>query len=288
VDLELASFGIRFLFQNSHRLTAPRVVLVTFIVAPAEDHFSRTSKHSPVVDVSVGIFVVGDAVREPNHLGASECLQDMIFDLLLGQLRVAIRIQQALLSGEDGAFAVGMDGTSFQHERDLATTNMYAILCCDSLAHLFAESLVLVAWPVASFLLATIRIEIPIDPDKMVRVIQNKGRTRVSRPGIITRSHMTIDPLGASFFIQLFPHLVSKLLRVAEEENVFELGDGPGDSTILLTCRFAVRAKNLEIMWIGHQTRTMRFPLGWHVPTVVRCKRHSAGKKISYGCKALL
>jgi hypothetical protein len=80
---------------------------------------------------------------------------------------------------------------------------------------------------------------------------------------------MTIDPLSASFFVQLFPHLVSKLLCVAEEEDVFELGNGPGDGTVLLTSRFTVRAKDLEIVRIGHQTRTVRFPLGWHVSLVV-------------------
>ena len=54
-------------------------------------------------------FVVEQAVRQPDYRVDGQVISQILLDLLTVQVRVAVRVEQAFLGGDQGAFAVDMD-----------------------------------------------------------------------------------------------------------------------------------------------------------------------------------
>jgi hypothetical protein len=74
-----------------------------------QGHFTRTHEAAHVVDVAVGLVHV-DAFVQPDKAGDTQIVAQVSFDLLFGQVRVAVFVEQALGGGQAGAFAIHMDG----------------------------------------------------------------------------------------------------------------------------------------------------------------------------------
>src|SRR4051812_7518481 len=67
-----------------------------------------------VVDMAVRI-VADDPLAHPQYFVHAEVILQVLFDLRLGQVRVAIRIQEALLAGEQKSLAVHIDRAAFEN-----------------------------------------------------------------------------------------------------------------------------------------------------------------------------
>ena len=72
-------------------------------------------KAGQLVDVPVGV-VADDAAAEPEDVGRAEVIAEVLLDVGLGKLRVAIWVEQALLGGEQRAAAVDVDRAAFQDD----------------------------------------------------------------------------------------------------------------------------------------------------------------------------
>lgn len=67
------------------------------VVSPVEQHQAGPREAGHVVDMSAGVGVPVEAIWEPYELLDVEHLADVVLDPRLAALRVAVRVQQALL-----------------------------------------------------------------------------------------------------------------------------------------------------------------------------------------------
>ena len=90
-----AAAGVGRGFEPLARVAGDRVLGVVLVVGPGQQHDPGPGEAGEVVDVAVGL-VFEDAGAEPDHLLGAEVVEQDPLDLLLGELRVAVRVEQAL------------------------------------------------------------------------------------------------------------------------------------------------------------------------------------------------
>src|SRR5690606_27248270 len=115
VHHQLAPPGVALGFQYAHGGLAARVVGVVHVIGPGQQHFARAYIAAEIVDVAVGL-VVEQAIRQPDHFVHAQVLGEYLLDLLAGEVRVAVLVEQAFPGGDQGAFAIDVDRAAFQHE----------------------------------------------------------------------------------------------------------------------------------------------------------------------------
>ena len=86
------------------------------VLDPGQEDDAGAGEAGEVVDVAVGL-VLEDAVAEPDHLLGAEVVVERRLDRGAVELRVAVRVQQALLGGQHRALAVDVDRAALEHER---------------------------------------------------------------------------------------------------------------------------------------------------------------------------
>ncbi len=69
---------------------------VGFVIGPGQQHSAGPNKAAEVVHVAVGVEVCIDALWQPDDLLYGQILLQLRLNLLLGQVWVAIFVQQAL------------------------------------------------------------------------------------------------------------------------------------------------------------------------------------------------
>lgn len=75
-------------------------LLRVFTGGPRQEHNPRAGKACKVVDVAVCVLVSNQPKGQPDDLGDSQQLAQHAFDLLLGEARIAVWVQQALFCRE--------------------------------------------------------------------------------------------------------------------------------------------------------------------------------------------
>ena len=75
-----------------------------------------SAKACQSVDVRIRVIARQIAVVEPKEMVDAQTLGKQGFDVGLIELRIAVRVQQAFRSGEQGAFAVRFDAATFEFE----------------------------------------------------------------------------------------------------------------------------------------------------------------------------
>ncbi|MNP19242.1 hypothetical protein D3C76_1117600 [compost metagenome] len=103
----------------------------------------------------------------------------MRFDLLFGQVRVAVFVEQALGRGHAGAFAIHVDGTPFQNER--RGVAIHAVL----LQHLSRHLFILIPGVVETALVTAPGVEAPIHATALAGGVGDHGRACVAGPAVI-------------------------------------------------------------------------------------------------------
>ena len=78
-----------------------RVIVVGGVVFDDGGDGFRIDEAGDVVDVAVGV-VAGDAVVEPEDFFDAEEVAEPLFDLLAGEVRVSVRVEETGFGGEEG------------------------------------------------------------------------------------------------------------------------------------------------------------------------------------------
>ncbi len=114
--VEWAAARIRRHLEPASGILANIMHRITVIVRPCQQHDAGTGETAEVVDMAAGN-VVDRALAKPDHDLAARVRAHCLFDLPPGRVAVAVRVEQTLLGGDQGAFAVGVDRSAFQHDR---------------------------------------------------------------------------------------------------------------------------------------------------------------------------
>jgi hypothetical protein len=69
----------------------PQPVLLVAVVAPLHHEHTGSSERGDVVDVSVGVAVEREPVRQPQHVARAELVREDVLDVALRQVGVAVR-----------------------------------------------------------------------------------------------------------------------------------------------------------------------------------------------------
>ena len=156
------------------------VLRIALVVRPREHHFAGPRETAQVVDVPVRL-VVDDAFAQPDDAGDAQVFVQQDLHLTRVELRIAVRVQQALLGGEQRALAVDVNRTAFQHER-----RAIAVAAFD-LQHLARDQVVLVPRKVEAVAQSAPGVEQPVDAAHGALVVHDERRTDVPHPRIVAR-----------------------------------------------------------------------------------------------------
>ena len=91
------------------------VLRIPAILGPGQRHMSRAGEAGELIDVPSGLVEI-HTLSQPQHGGDPQIAPQLLLDVGAGQLRVAVGVQQALLSRQARPLAVDMNGPSFEHE----------------------------------------------------------------------------------------------------------------------------------------------------------------------------
>ncbi len=175
---QLATLGIDRRFQHLESGHGAGILGIVLIVSPVQGHFTRTHEAAHVVDVAVG-FIHVDAFVQPDKAGDAQIVAQVGFDLLFGQVRVAVFVEQALGGGQAGAFTIDVDGAPFQDQRRIVASHLVLG------QHLGCHFLILIPRVVETALVAAPGVEAPIHATALASRVGNDGRAGIAGPAVI-------------------------------------------------------------------------------------------------------
>jgi len=180
-DAEGSAVLIAHGFQAHEVFLEGRVVDVVGIVLESSHDGGWVHETGEVVDVTIGI-IAGDAVAEPEDVGDAEIIAKILLDLRLGELGIAIRVQQNRGGGQERACAIGVDGAALQH--DARTEDIET----EQLGDPLGDGIVIVVKPV----LVAVGVVTPVDDGEIVAAGDEDGAV-IAAPGFIGRDAMIED-----------------------------------------------------------------------------------------------
>ncbi|MNN05713.1 hypothetical protein D3C81_1184810 [compost metagenome] len=203
-------------------------------------------------------FVVEQAIRQPDDFIHSQVRTQHRFDFCAIHVRVAIAVEQAFFGGDQGAFAVDVNRTAFQHEAFGAVAR--AALDLEDLA---ADLRVTVPRRIQAAVKTAPGIEVPVHATDFATVVDDEGRTGVANPGVVAGHfhHTNIRHVqtGTGVFV---------LAGGNRHGHRFETGDGLGHCHVSGLCRFATQAPVVRALGPDHPGLGLRCPFGWHIEAV--------------------
>ena len=126
-------------------------------------------------------FVIDHTTAEPDHLLDPEIALEQPLDVRARELRIAIRVEQALFSRDERALPVDVDRAALEHERRKVPVAAF------DLEHLFRHDVVEIPCPVQTAFKATPGVEHPVDAAHAPATVDHEGRPDVAHPGIVAR-----------------------------------------------------------------------------------------------------
>jgi hypothetical protein len=154
------------------------VLRIGLVLGPGQQHHPRPREAGEVVDVAVGL-VPEYAAPEPQHLLGAEVVEQLPFDLLAGELRVAVGVEQALFGGEHGPLAVDVDRAALEHDRSPVPIGAL------DLEDLAGDPVVAVPGEIEAALEPAPGVEDPVDAAPAAFAADHEGRPRVAHPGVV-------------------------------------------------------------------------------------------------------
>ena len=171
------------------------------VIGPDAGNFAGTDVAGDIVDVAVGLVGI-DAVLDPDDLFQIQVFLQHHFDLFLvqiGNVTAGIGVQQAHLGGDQGAFAVDMDGAAFQDEVQacgaavgIGTVGVNANQVTDLLCH----CVIVGPGEVQAVNQAAPCVEDPVNTADLALVVDDEGRTGVADPSVVVAHFHNADVLG--------------------------------------------------------------------------------------------
>ena len=174
-----AALGVGAVLQHIHRRVTAGVVRVLRVIGPGQQYFARAHVAAEVIHMAVG-FVIEQAIWQPNDLVHRQLGTEHRLDFLAIQVRVAIVVEQALLGGDQSAFAIDMNRTAFE-DKTLGAVARAAL----DFENLAGHQRVPVPWGIQPTLKAAPGIEVPIDTAHFAVVIDHERRACVPDPGVV-------------------------------------------------------------------------------------------------------
>ena len=205
--------------------------------------------------MAVGLVQI-DALLQPDKALHAQIVAQMLLDLRLAQVRVAVFIEQALGGGDAGAFAIDVDGAAFQDQGCLVAGKAVLI------GHLTGDQLILAPWVVETALEAAPGVEAPIHGTAFTGRVDDHGRAGIAGPAVIA-IHLNERDMGrhdgAGLGHKLGRHAHKH--RGSRANGIGHLGKGGLGKTARLTPIIRAEGPN-------HPDRLLRCPLGGHKETV--------------------
>ena len=113
-NLQFVAVLINDCLAECHSSLLSTVICVVLVVFISADDGCWVDESGQVVNVAVGV-VAQDSIFQPNKMASLQGSRIGIFSIsFLPRLRIAVTVQQTLLSGKEGAFAVDIYGAAFQ------------------------------------------------------------------------------------------------------------------------------------------------------------------------------
>ena len=127
--------------------------------------------------MAVGVFVHIDTLGQPEDFLSAEVIFEGLLDLFLGEVGVAAFIEETFFGGQDGAFAIGMNGAPFEDEVAQA-------IAIDALngGHFGSDKIVLIPWEVKAIDEAAPSVELPVDGAHTAFAVDDEGGAAVANP----------------------------------------------------------------------------------------------------------
>ena len=179
MDLELATLGIRGLGERLVRLLALLVELMVGIIGPHAADLAGRTKACDVVHMTVR-FVRIDTVLDPDNLFDTEILRELLLNLLLGVLRVAVLVEQTHLGGHDGALTITVERAALE-DVVLGTITVNLLKLC----HLQANGSILVPREVQTVNETAVSIKVEVRKGHLPIVINEERRAGVANPAVV-------------------------------------------------------------------------------------------------------
>src|SRR5215210_4789503 len=154
------------------------MVFVGWIILDHGNHRVRTHETCQIIDMSVSVVSL-DPVSQPQDMRYPEIGPQVLFDRRLVQMRVAVRVQEARLCGEQRSPAVDVDRAAF-HD-DPRAEHGQAEFPGDQGWDRVVE---IIRW-----VFAAPRVEVPIHDGLwlIARLALNEDRPMVTAPGVVRR-----------------------------------------------------------------------------------------------------
>ncbi|MNG01708.1 hypothetical protein D3C84_847010 [compost metagenome] len=173
-------------------------------------------------------------------------------------MRVAIAVEQAFFSGDQGAFAVDVNRAAFQHE----AFGVVAIAPLD-FQHFAGQLFITVPRRVQAAVEAAPGIEAPVDAAYVTAVVDDEGRPGVAHPGIVVADFHHTNVGG----VQACARVVV-LGRGNRHRHRLETGDSLGQGYVRGLYGLATQAPVVRALWPDHPDLCLWRPFGGHVKTV--------------------
>ena len=149
------------------------------IIGPHAADLAGRTKACDVVHMTVR-FVRIDTVLDPDNLLDTEILRELLLDLLLGVLGVAVLIEQAHLGGHHGALAVAVKRAALE-DVILGTIAVNLLELC----HLQANGSVLVPREIQAVNETAVSIKVEVRKSNLTIVINKERRAGVANPAVV-------------------------------------------------------------------------------------------------------
>ena len=179
MDLERAALRVGRLGQHVVGGLEVRVLRVVLVVGPRKRQHAGTDEEAHVVDVAVSL-VEGHAVLQPDDLLQAHVLLEVPLRLFLGEVRVAVVVQHAVLRHDKRPLAVDLHGAALEHH--LRGVVRVVVL---EVQELRGEFLVALPREVQAALEPAVRVPSPGHAAHVALVVHHVERAFVLRPRVV-------------------------------------------------------------------------------------------------------
>ena len=149
------------------------------IIGPHAADLAGRTKACDVVHMTVR-FVRIDTVLDPDNLLDTEILRELLLNLLLGVLRVAVLVEQTHLGGHDGALTITVERAALE-DVILGTIAVNLLELC----HLQANGSILVPREIQAVNETAVSIKGEVRKNNLTIVINKECRAGVANPAVV-------------------------------------------------------------------------------------------------------
>jgi len=135
--------------------------------------------------------VIVDSMFQPDHLFSPEVSTELLFDLVLCEIRISSSAQKTRLCHKNRPLSVRMDRTAFQNE-GVGLIAVITKLPTD----FFRHKIVLLPVGVKSVHGSAPGVELPVNATDSAFPVHHKGRCHIPRPGIVGLHSDHMNPVS--------------------------------------------------------------------------------------------